>query len=112
MIWVGTSGYNYKEWKGNFYPERRGLVQDAALLRRPVLTVEINYSFYRLPTEKAMTGWVEATPDDFTFTLKAWRRITHQAQLHDCRDLLETFLERGQTLGPKPESTEGHRWTA
>ena len=101
MIWVGTSGYNYKEWKGSFYPENMPSSKMLPHYAGRFPTVEINYSFYRLPTDKAITGWVEATPDGFIFTLKVWRRITHQAQLHDCRDLLETFVERGRALGPK-----------
>ena len=64
-------------------------------------TVEINYTFYRLPSEKVVQEWASVTPADFAFTLKASRRITHDAQLHDCRELLEVFLARAEALGPK-----------
>jgi uncharacterized protein YecE (DUF72 family) len=64
-------------------------------------TVEINYTFYRMPTEKTIAGWVDTTPDDFTFTLKASRRITHDARLKDCADMVDFFWSRAQALGPK-----------
>ena len=64
-------------------------------------TVEINYTFYRLPTEKLLAGWAAGTPDHFTFTLKAPRRITHDAKLRHCEDLTQTFCRTAQTLGSK-----------
>ena len=91
-VLVGTSGYNYPEWRGSFYPEKFTHRQDARRIyaeRFP--TVEINYTFYRMPTEKLLAGWAAGTPDDFTFTLKAPRRITHDAKLQRCEDLLQAF---------------------
>jgi uncharacterized protein YecE (DUF72 family) len=64
-------------------------------------TVEINYTFYRMPTEKLLAGWAAGTPDRFTFTLKAPRRITHDAKLQRCEDLLQSFCRAARTLGPK-----------
>ena len=64
-------------------------------------TVEINYSFYRMPSEQALQGWVKETPSGFRFTLKAPRRITHDAQLHECEDTLQTFGNRARILGEK-----------
>ena len=64
-------------------------------------TVEINYTFYRMPTEKLLAGWAAGTPEQFTFTLKAPRRITHDAKLQRCEDLTQTFCRTAQTLGPK-----------
>ena len=64
-------------------------------------TVEINYTFYRMPSEKTIGGWVEATPDGFLFTLKASRRITHHAKLRDCDELAGLLFERARGLGDK-----------
>ena len=101
MLWVGTSGYNYKEWKGNFYPDDLASAKMLPYYSERFTTVEINYSFYRLPSEKVLGDWASVTPEGFAFTLKAPRRITHDAQLNDCRELLELFLARAETLGPK-----------
>jgi uncharacterized protein YecE (DUF72 family) len=64
-------------------------------------TVEINNTFYRLPSEKVLAGWADQTPAGFVFTLKAPRRITHEARLRDCEELMAVFSARAQTLGPK-----------
>jgi uncharacterized protein YecE (DUF72 family) len=64
-------------------------------------TVEINYTFYRLPTEKILAGWAARTPEPFKLTLKAPRRITHDARLRDCGDLVRTFCATAATLGDK-----------
>jgi uncharacterized protein YecE (DUF72 family) len=64
-------------------------------------TVEINYTFYRMPTEKLLAGWAAGTPAHFVFTLKAPRRITHDAKLQRCEDTLQAFCRAARTLGPK-----------
>jgi uncharacterized protein YecE (DUF72 family) len=64
-------------------------------------TVEINYTFYRAPNEKILQGWDEATPERFKLTLKAPKRITHDARLRDCGDRVRQFLETAAVLGPK-----------
>jgi uncharacterized protein YecE (DUF72 family) len=64
-------------------------------------TVEINYSFYRLPSEKSLATWAASTPDRFRFSLKAPRRLTHHARLHDCQELLDAFCRLAATLGAK-----------
>jgi uncharacterized protein YecE (DUF72 family) len=64
-------------------------------------TVEVNYTFYRLPTETLLAGWAAGTPEAFSFTLKAPRRITHDAKLQRCEDLVQTFCRTARTLGPK-----------
>jgi uncharacterized protein YecE (DUF72 family) len=101
MIWVGTSGYNYPEWKGTFYPSdlpaARMLPYYAARFR----TVEINYTFYRIPTEKILAGWAALTPETFKLTLKAPRRLTHDSKLRQCGDLARTFCSAAATLGEK-----------
>jgi uncharacterized protein YecE (DUF72 family) len=64
-------------------------------------TVEINYTFYRAPNEKILDGWNRETPDRFKLTLKAPKRITHDARLRDCADKVRYFLDTAATLGPK-----------
>ena len=99
--WVGTSGYNYPEWKGSFYPQKMSSPKMLPYYAERFHSVEINYTFYRMPTAKLLAGWSAATPPEFTFTLKAPRRITHDARLRGCDDLVATFCEAARTLGSK-----------
>ena len=101
MILIGPSGYNYTEWKGSFYPTDLPTSKMLPYYSERFPTVEINYSFYRMPSEQALRGWVTETPPGFRFTLKAPRRITHDARLHQCEDTLQTFGNRARILGPK-----------
>ena len=100
-VWVGTSGYNYPEWKGSFYPASLPAARMLPYYAERFSTVEINYTFYRMPTEKIVLGWQAATPERFTLTLKAPKRITHDARLRQARDTLRQFLQVASTLGPK-----------
>jgi len=100
-IHVGTSGYNYPEWRGSFYPEKLPASKMLAYYAERFSTVEINYTFYRMPTEKLLAGWADGTPPSFSFTLKAPRRITHDAKLQRCEDLTLAFCRTARTLGPK-----------
>ena len=99
MIWVGTSGYNYPEWKGSFYPANLSAARMLPYYAARFPTVEINYTFYRMPTEKLLAGWTAQVPRMFRFTLKAPRRITHDAKLVNCEDLTSTFCLVAGTLG-------------
>jgi uncharacterized protein YecE (DUF72 family) len=99
--WIGTSGYNYPEWKGSFYPETLPAAKMLPYYAERFPTVEINYTFYRAPNEKILDGWSKATPADFKLTLKAPKRITHDARLRDCGDRVRQFMETAATLGPK-----------
>ena len=101
MIWVGTSGYNYPEWKGSFYPPALPASKMLPYYAERFATVEINYTFYRAPNEKILQGWSRATPDRFRLTLKAPKRMTHDARLRDCAERLRQFLETASVLGPK-----------
>ena len=101
QVFVGTSGYNYPEWRGTFYPEKFSTDKMLPYYAERFPTVEINYTFYRIPNEKLLRGWADATPDAFTFTLKAPRRITHDAKLQRCEDLVASFCKTARTLGPK-----------
>jgi uncharacterized protein YecE (DUF72 family) len=100
-VFVGTSGYNYPEWRGTFYPERFSADKMLTFYAQRFPTVEINYTFYRIPSEKLLAGWAAGTPEHFMFTLKAPRRITHDAKLHRCEDLTLTFCRTARTLGSK-----------
>lgn len=101
---AGTSGYSYKEWKGNFYPEKIAAADMLPFYARHFSTVEINNTFYRMPTEKVLTNWAGQVPDDFAFVLKAPRRITHIKKLKDVNDdvsyLVKTSAALGEKLGP------------
>jgi uncharacterized protein YecE (DUF72 family) len=100
-LWVGTSGYNYPEWKGSFYPEKISSTQMLPYYAERFSTVEINNTFYRMPTEKSVEGWNQATPERFKLTLKAPKRITHDARLKDCAESVQRLLQVAATLGPK-----------
>jgi len=98
---VGTSGYNFPEWKGTFYPAKFPESQMLEYYAQRLATVEVNYTFYRMPNAKTVTGWDAATPAGFTFVLKAPQRITHIARLKDIDDPLRFFLDTARKLGPK-----------
>ena len=101
MIWVGTSGYKYPEWKGKFYPADLPAAKMLPYYAARFRTVEINYTFYRVPTEKTLAGWAAVTPEGFKLTLKAPRRLTHDSKLRHCGDLTRTFCATAATLGDK-----------
>ncbi len=100
-IHIGTSGWHYGHWRGPFYPE--GLSADRFLSHYALRfhTVEINNSFYQLPSERALTTWRDTTPPDFIFAVKASRFITHMKKLKDPERSLPPFLERVALLGEK-----------
>ena len=100
-LWIGTSGYSYKEWKGTFYPEN---LAEKAMLRfyaQHFTTVEINNSFYRMPSQSVLSRWSEEVPDQFAFVLKAPRRITHEKRLENVSDDLSFLLKTASSLGSK-----------
>jgi uncharacterized protein YecE (DUF72 family) len=101
MIWVGTSGFQYPEWKGKFYPETLSTAKMLPYYAEHFSTTEINYSFRRIPSEKTLANWSAATPEQFRFTLKAPQEITHFRKLQDCAAVLARFCEALKTLGPK-----------
>lgn len=101
MIWVGTSGFQYKEWKGTFYPETLSLAKMLPYYAERFPTTEINYSFRQIPSEKTLTNWSANTPQKFRFGLKAPQEITHFRQLRDCAAVLNRFCDVLKTLGEK-----------
>ena len=101
MIWIGTSGYNYPEWKGSFYPDTLPAAKMLPYYAERFPTVEINYTFYRMPNEKLVSGWAAQTPEPYRITLKAPRRITHDSRLKNCGELVQGFCRVAASLGPK-----------
>jgi uncharacterized protein YecE (DUF72 family) len=101
MIWIGTSGYNYPEWKGRFYPSDLSSAKMLPYYAARFPTVEINYTFYRMPTEKLVAGWAANTPSPYKLTLKAPRRITHDSRLKQCDELVDSFCRVAGSLGDK-----------
>jgi uncharacterized protein YecE (DUF72 family) len=99
--YVGTSGFGYASWVPFFYPEGTRSKDFLATYATKLASVESNFTFNQLPSEKALASWVAATPDDFRFTLKASRRITHDTGLRDTTDALPRFLDRASALGPR-----------
>jgi uncharacterized protein YecE (DUF72 family) len=98
---VGTSGWNYPEWKGSFYPAD---MKPAAMLpyyAARFATVEVNNTFYRMPTQKTVDGWAATVPPAFVFVLKAPQRITHFARLRDVDDPVRFFCDTARTLGAR-----------
>lgn len=98
---VGTSGYNFPEWKGSFYPEKLPAAKMLAYYAERLQTVEINYTFYRMPTPKVVAGWAATVPETFRFVLKAPQRITHIARLKDIDDTVRFFCETAAGLGAR-----------
>jgi uncharacterized protein YecE (DUF72 family) len=101
VIFVGTSGYNYPAWRGSFYPEKLAASRMLPFYAERFRTVEINATFYRMPTPKAIAGWAAATPAEFVFGLKAPQRITHMGRLAGVEDLLRFFVATARGLGTK-----------
>lgn len=101
MIYVGTSGWQYRHWKETFYPKevpQRGWLRYYA---DRFMTVELNNSFYRLPEASSFERWREETPDDFVLAVKMSRFLTHQKRLRDPDEPVSLFMERARHLGPK-----------
>jgi uncharacterized protein YecE (DUF72 family) len=87
-FWIGTSGFQYTEWKGNFYPEKLPASKMLPFYAEQFSTTEINYTFRRIPSGKTIESWCELTPEQFAFSLKAPQRVTHFAKLQDCAETL------------------------
>jgi uncharacterized protein YecE (DUF72 family) len=100
-IRIGTSGYSYKEWKGRFYPADLPEAQMLHFYAERFPTVEINNTFYRMPTAPVLSRWAEQTGEGFTFVLKAPQRITHQKRLGDVAGDLTYFYETASVLGAR-----------
>lgn len=98
---IGTSGWNYEHWRGLFYPRNIRGSDWLEFYSRYFATVEINYSFYRLPEASSFDAWREQVPDDFTFAVKASRYLTHRKKLKDPQEPIDRLFSRARHLGPK-----------
>jgi uncharacterized protein YecE (DUF72 family) len=98
---VGTSGYSYKEWKGNFYPGDLPAKEMLSYYSRRLPAVEINNTFYRLPQPGTMENWKAQVPARFRFSLKATQRITHIKRLKNAVDETKYLLETAALLGER-----------
>ena len=98
---VGTSGWSYTSWRPKFYPEGTKSAAFLSYYATRLATIEINYTFNHLPTEKNVAEWTAATPEDFVFGLKASQQITHRKQLREPAETLPIFFERARLLGTR-----------
>jgi uncharacterized protein YecE (DUF72 family) len=97
-LYVGTSGYSYKEWKGSFYPEKIPAKEMLRYYAGRLSTVEINATFYRMPQKSMLENWKEQVPSSFRFSLKAPQRVTHFKRLKDADEETKYFLETAAVL--------------
>jgi uncharacterized protein YecE (DUF72 family) len=97
-LYVGTSGYSYKEWKGSFYPEKIPAKEMLRYYSERLNTVEINATFYRMPQPSMIENWKEQVPPSFRFSLKAPQRITHFKRLKETEEETKYFLETASVL--------------
>jgi uncharacterized protein YecE (DUF72 family) len=100
-IHVGTSGYGHKEWKGVFYPAGIAAKEMLRFYAERLGAVEINYTYYHLPTESVLAAWAEQVPADFSFALKASRIITHRKRLRKVAEETGYLFRALAALGPK-----------
>jgi len=99
--WIGTSGFQYTEWKGTFYPEDLPASKMLPYFAERLQTTEINYTFHRIPSAKTIDNWKAQTPENFRFALKAPQKITHFAKLRDCQDTVAYFCQVISDLGER-----------
>ncbi len=100
-IYVGTSGFAHKEWKGKFYPEKIAPQDMLRFYAERLKTVEINNTFYHMPKESVLTSWAGKVPDDFVFALKAPQVITHIKQLRNVFEQTEYLFKALSVLDRK-----------
>jgi uncharacterized protein YecE (DUF72 family) len=100
-VWIGTSGYSFDEWKGNFYPEKLAAKDRLRFYAERLDTVEINNTFYRMPNEALVKGWLDEVPDAFRFAIKSPQRITHMKRLKECVDPVTRLVDVITALGPR-----------
>lgn len=98
-LWVGTSGWSYKHWRGVFYPSSLPSRRWLEYYSGRFATAEVNYSFYRLPSESTLRAWVETVPAGFLFAVKGSRYITHVLRLRGAAEATALFMNRVDLLG-------------
>jgi uncharacterized protein YecE (DUF72 family) len=99
-VHIGTSGWHYKQWIGDYYPPRFSPAKMLEWYAREFHTVELNNSFYRLPEEKTFKDWATTVPSGFLFAVKASRFVTHIKRLKDPEAPINLFFSRARHLGP------------
>jgi len=100
QTFIGCSGWHYEHWCGRFYPTRLPKSQWLSYYVTRFRTVELNNTFYRLPTESAVNRWAAHASPGFLFSVKGSRYVTHILRLRECATSVETFCDRVQGLGP------------
>jgi uncharacterized protein YecE (DUF72 family) len=101
QIHIGSQGWNYDDWAGSFYPRGTRAVDYLDVYARIFDTVEVDSSFYAIPSENSVVSWRNRAPDGFTFSLKLPQQITHRQRLVDCQGVLKEFCRRAGDLGEK-----------
>ena len=100
-ILVGTSGFDYRDWRGPFYPRFIRASERLAFFAEHFGTVELNVTFYRMPAASTFRGWRDAVPDGFVFAVKASRYLTHIKRLEDPQASVDYLVERASILGDR-----------
>lgn len=100
-LFVGTSGFSYKEWLGKFYPDKLPTSAMLSYYAQQLATVEINNTFYRMPEEAMLARWEQEVPERFLFTFKAPRKITHDKRLRGAESEVKEFIRRASVMGAK-----------
>ena len=98
-LFLGTSSWNFDDWKGSFYPEKLAKKDQLSHYATTFNSIEVNTSFYALPAPKTLIGWTEAVPPGFTFALKMPRAISHDKRLKECRPETLAYLDAARSLG-------------
>ncbi|HKV27427.1 MAG TPA: DUF72 domain-containing protein [Candidatus Acidoferrales bacterium] len=105
-VYAGTSGWSYPQWKPKFYPAKLASAKFLSYYASRLNSVEVNYTFRRLPTESLLARWISATPEEFKFAVKAHQMITHIKRLKDAGEWVARFvdsvklLHQANRLGP------------
>ncbi|CDM64496.1 DUF72 domain-containing protein [Pyrinomonas methylaliphatogenes] len=106
QVEIGCQGWNYDDWTSRpgeriFYPQNTRAAEMLSIYARAFQTVEVDSTFYSIPSIATVESWRERTPEDFSFALKLPQQITHERELADSRELLEEFCARARRLGSK-----------
>ena len=100
-VWIGTSGFQYPEWKGQFYPEKMSAAKMLPYYAERFTSTESNYSFRRIPSRKTIDAWAAATPARFRFSFKAHQQITHFSRLKKCAVKVRAWHQALTPMGRK-----------
>jgi uncharacterized protein YecE (DUF72 family) len=117
IVWIGTSGWSYRHWEKTFYPDGQRAREHLPFYARQFCTVELNYSYYRLPERKSFENWRTAVPSEFLFAVKASRYLTHMKKLKDPDEPLRRLIVNAGGLAENSDrccfsSRVSGRWTS